>query len=261
MRLILIFITTFLVIHSVASQDQSAFEKKTFTSSASHILPYRILYPKNYSTSKRYPLLIFLHGSGERGDNNESQLIHGAKLFLDSANRIQYPAIVIFPQCSEKGSWSPVDLEQEKLPLDLEFDYSQPITRDLQAAVELVQQIMSREGVDKSRVYISGLSMGGMGTFEAVYRYPDLFAAAVPICGGADVKAYDKRVSKTPFRVFHGAKDDVVAPKHSQIIVEKLKILNTAVEYIEYPEANHNSWDSAFTEPDFLNWIFSKKRS
>lgn len=245
---------------SVIAQNPSAFEKKVFTSSTGYALPYRILYPRNYTKNKKYPLVLFLHGAGERGNNNETQLVHGSRLFLDSVNREKYPAIVIFPQCPAEDYWANVTVDRSSMPLALEFDYSKPVTSALQAAIELVQNTLTKEHVDKKRVYISGLSMGGMGTFEAVYRFPDLFAAAVPICGGADVEAYDQRVSKVPFRVFHGSKDDVVRPGHSQEIVKKLKALNVAVEYIEYPEANHNSWDSAFAEPDFLSWLFSKER-
>lgn len=259
MRIILVLILSFFCFPLLA-QDLSAFEKKIFKTKTGYELPYRVLYPKNYNKNTKYPIVLFLHGAGERGNNNETQLTHGAKLFLDSVNREKYPAVVIFPQCPAEGYWANVKIDRSKMPLDLEFDYDRPITPDLQATIELVQRTVKTESIDKNRVYIAGLSMGGMGTFEAVYRFPDLFAAAVPICGGADVDAYDKRVSKIPFRVFHGNKDDVVIPAHSQAIVKKLKALNAAVEYIEYPEANHNSWDSAFAEPDFLSWIFSKER-
>jgi predicted peptidase len=260
MRLILILVLTLFIYQPVASQDFSALKKENFTSSARLVLPYRILFPENYDKTKKYPLVLFLHGAGERGNDNESQLTHGAKLFIDSANRKAYPAIVIFPQCPTEGYWSSVEVNRNTSPFTLEFDYTRPITSALQAAIELVQKMIVHEGVDKSRIYITGLSMGGMGTFEAAYRFPELFAAAVPICGGADVSAYDKRVSKIPFRLFHGAKDAVVDVKHSQVVVQKLKTLDTHVEYIEYPEVNHDSWDNAFAEPDFLSWIFSKVR-
>jgi len=253
--IILCFLTS-----SAISQDISAFEKRTYTSSTGQELPYRILYPENYDKTKKYPLILFLHGAGERGKDNEKQLTHGSTLFTDSTNRKAYPAIVIFPQCPEEGYWGNVDVNRSTSPITLQFDYTKPITPALQAAIELLKKIIVSEGVDKSRVYITGLSMGGMGTFEAVYRYPELFAAAVPICGGADVEAYDKRVSKIPFRIFHGDQDGVVDVKHSRAIVKKLMVLNATVVYIEYPEVNHNSWDNAFAEPDFLSWIFSKKR-
>jgi predicted peptidase len=102
--------------------------------------------------------------------------------------------------------------------------------------------------------------MGGMGTFESVYRHPDMYAAALPICGGGDVNHYDKRVSKTAFWVFHGAADAVVNVKLSQEMVEKLKALKTEVKYSEYPGVNHNSWDNAFAEPEYLSWMLKHKK-
>ena len=101
--------------------------------------------------------------------------------------------------------------------------------------------------------------MGGMGTFESVYRYPGMYAAAAPICGGGDVNRYDKRITKTAFWVFHGAADAVVNVKLSQEMVDKLKILKASVKYSEYPGVNHNSWDNAFAEADYLSWMFSHK--
>lgn len=249
-----------LIAISLYGQDLAIFKKETYVSTTGLALPYRILYPENYDKTKKYPLVLFLHGAGERGNNNESQLVHGAKLFIDSANRKTHPAIVIFPQCPTDSYWSSVDVNRNTSPFTLQFDYNKPITPALQAVIEVVKKTLSTESVDKSKVYITGLSMGGMGTFEAVYRYPELFAAAVPICGGADVNAYDKRIAKIPFRVFHGAVDAVVDVKHSRAIVAKLKTLNVNVEYIEYPAVNHNSWDNAFAEQDFLKWMFSKQR-
>jgi predicted peptidase len=260
MRHALTLLAVFILSLTCYSQDQKEFKKEKFVSSTGLNLPYRILFPVDYDQTKKYPVVLFLHGAGERGDNNESQLVHGSKLFLDPANRKGYPAIVIFPQCPADGYWGNVSVDRNTLPLTLAFDYSKPITPALQAAIELLNMITKTEGVDKKRIYIAGLSMGGMGTFEAVYRFPKLFAAAVPICGGADVNAYNKRVAKIPFRVFHGAKDDVVEPKNSRAIVEKLRTLKVSVDYEEYPDANHNSWDRAFSEIDFLSWMFSKRR-
>lgn len=260
MRLLFIFFGLLVPTTTLYAQGIPVYQKRNYMSTTGLTLPYRILYPENYDNAKKYPLLLFLHGAGERGHDNEKQLIHGSKLFTDSENRQAYPAIVIFPQCPEEGYWASVDVNRNTSPFTLQFDYKRPITPALQAAIELVQQVISVESIDPTRVYIVGLSMGGMGTFEAAYRYPALFAAAVPICGGADVDAYDKRISTIPFRVFHGAIDRVIDVSQSQTIVKKLKALNTQVEYTEYPEVNHNSWDSAFAEPDFLSWMFEKHR-
>lgn len=243
---------------AASAQDLSSYERETFRSTDGFNLPYRVLYPDGYDAGKKYPLILVLHGAGERGSDNEKQLIHGSKLFLDPAVREKYEAIVVFPQCPEDGYWSSVTIDRSQNPLALKFDYTRPITRPLKAAIELVQNIMSQQAVDEEQVYITGLSMGGMGTFEAVHRYPDLFAAALPICGGGDTQHYRK--VKTPFWVFHGSDDAVVNVRYSKVMVDKLKDIGVKVKYTEYPGVNHNSWDSAFAEPDFLKWMFKKKR-
>lgn len=228
--------------------------------SAGNTLPYRILYPENYDKNKKYPLILFLHGAGERGSDNEKQLVHGAKLFLKDENRKKFPAIVVIPQCPQNSYWANARVDRSTQPLSISFDYSMSAQWPLVAANELVKKIVKEEGVDQSRVYITGLSMGGMGTFESVYRYPDLYAAALPICGGGDAKAYDKRVKKTAFWVFHGADDAVVDVKLSREMLGKLKSLKVENKYSEYPGVDHNSWDNAFAEPAFLSWMFSKRR-
>jgi len=225
-----------------------------------HTLPYRILYPKNYDKTKKYPLILFLHGSGERGYDNQKQLTHGATLFLKEENRKSFPAIVVFPQCPEDDSWASLKTDRTQTPAKREFDYSAEPKWPLVAANELVKKIMTEESVDQSRVYISGLSMGGFGTFESVYRYPNVYAAAMPICGGGDTERYDKRINKTAFWIFHGSADVVVDPKLSQAMAAKLKSLKIETRYTEYPGVNHDSWTNAFAEPDFLKWMFAHKR-
>ena len=224
------------------------------------VLPYRILYPENYDKSKKYPLILFLHGAGERGKDNEKQLAHGAKLFITEENRKNFPAIIVLPQCPEESFWASTKIDRTSQPFKIDFDYSAEANWPLVAANELVKKLSDEESVDKSRVYITGLSMGGMGTFESVYRYPDMYAAALPVCGGGDKVRYDKRITKTAFWVFHGAADAVVDVKLSRKMVEKLKSLKSEVKYSEYPGVNHNSWDNAFAEKDYLSWMFSHKR-
>ena len=236
------------------------YEKKEFKYADGQVLPYRILYPENYDKNKKYPLLLLLHGAGERGKDNEKQLTHGSRLFITAENRKNFPAIVIFPQCPEESFWAVTKIDRRTTPFKIEFDYTAAPNWPLAAANELVKKLSNEEGVDKSRVYISGLSMGGMGTFESVYRYPDLYAAALPICGGGDVNRYDKRVAKVPFWVFHGAVDAVVNPQLSRDMVEKLRSLKAEVKYSEYPGVNHNSWENAFAEKDYLSWMLQHKK-
>ncbi|MBL0744354.1 prolyl oligopeptidase family serine peptidase [Chryseolinea lacunae] len=241
------------------TQDFSLFDKKTFTGSAG-TLPYRILYPKAYDEKNVYPLVLLLHGAGERGNDNEKQLTWGASIFLNAEHRATFPCIVVIPQCPTNDYWASVKFERTHYPLDLDFNYTYPETTALKTAMELVEDITKRERVDKRRVYIVGLSMGGMGTFEAVFRHRDVFAAAIPICGGADLKAYTRRVAKIPFWIFHGEKDNVVPVKHSRNIYAKLKSFEAQVKYTEYPGVGHDSWVKAFADTDFIPWLFTNKR-
>jgi predicted peptidase len=239
----------------------NVYEKKEFVFAEGKVLLYRILYPENYDRTKKYPIILFLHGSGERGTDNELQLVHGAKLFIKDENRKNYPAIVIIPQCPLESSWASIKADRTKQPVKFEFDYTAEPNWPLVAANELVKKIIKEEAVDAKRTYISGLSMGGMGTFESVYRYPGLYTAALPICGGGNTTLYDQRVKKTSFWVFHGAADAVVDVKLSREMVEKLKSLKADVTYSEYPGVHHNSWDNAFAEPDYLKWMFQKRKN
>lgn len=237
----------------------AAYQKKSFAYEANKNLPYRILYPENYDKSKKYPLILVLHGAGERGNDNEKQLVHGAKLFLKAENRTQFPAIVVFPQCPSDSYWATSSIDRSKNPIQFRFNYDSIPNWPQAAAIALVEKLKLEESIDNSRVYITGLSMGGMGTFEAVYRNPGLFAAAAPICGGGNETLYNDKVKETAFRVFHGDADAVVKVDLSRNMVARLKELKVPVEYIEYPGVNHNSWDNAFAEPDFMSWLMKHK--
>ena len=223
-------------------------------------LPYRILIPKNYNSQKSYPLLIFLHGAGERGSDNKSQLVHGSFLFKSEDFRNNYPAIVVFPQCPEKSSWANVKRNYDMLN-GKKFDFFKEISENKQLIMveELLDLIEKKYSIDPTRRYVGGLSMGGMGTFELVARNPDYFAAAFPICGGGNPDWSDL-LKTTPFWIFHGEDDGVVSVDFSRKMYEALGKEKASVRLTIYPEVNHNSWDNAFAEPDLMNWLFSNKR-
>ena len=267
--ILVIFIVTLTQICSTINQDnpalilkeeQGVFLKKVFTDKRGDSIPYRILWPKDYNPREDYPLVLFLHGAGERGDDNEAQLIHGSSIFLDSLNQITYPCIAIFPQCPSGGYWSSVQVDRSVSPAIYDFDYSRSIQPSLFMAIQLMREIVQIAPVDTKRLYVIGLSMGGMGTFEAVYRYPDLWAGAIPICGGGDPGAYSRHTTKVPFRIYHGAEDQVVSVEYSREMVNRLEELEGKVIYTEYPDVNHNSWDLAFKEPGFLSWLFAQEK-
>jgi predicted peptidase len=241
-----------------AQKKNDKYEYATFTDSKGTELNYRILYPVGYNKNKKYPLILFLHGAGERGNDNESQLKHGASVFAFGLE--DHPAIVIAPQCPKEDYWSSAKFDRHKYPLDIEFNYNNPETDAFHASMELVKSFIKNKKADRKRVYVTGLSMGGMGTFEAIGRYPNLFAAAMVICGGADLKAYGLKQAKVPFYIFHGDADAVVPVKHSREIYKKLSDLGGTVTYKEYPNINHNSWDFAFKESIYPTWFFQFKK-
>ncbi len=240
------------------AQDFSLFQQKQFIL-GNDTLPYRILLPENYDAAKKYPLIFFLHGAGERGNDNKAQLVHGAKLFLNDETRKNYPAIVVFPQCPQNSFWSNVDFKMENGKRDFSFQTGGEPTIAMKLAEQLLFKVVKEYAVNKKQLYVGGLSMGGMGTFEIVRRNPKLFAAAFPICGGAN-PATAAQLKKVKWWVFHGAKDDVVPPSWSEKMVEALKAVKASVKFTLYPNANHNSWDPAFAEPELLSWLFAQRK-
>lgn len=240
---------------------QSDLYKAEIFEKSSDSLPYRILYPKDFSTSKQYPVVLFLHGAGERGNDNTTQLVHGSALFSNEENRLNFPAIVIFPQCPKEDYWSNVAVNRNQQPLGLKFQYDKGPTKALQLTMALMDSIVNESFVKKDQVYVMGLSMGGMGTFEILYRKPDMFAAAIPICGGGDTEAAKIYAAKVPLWIFHGAQDNVVAPQLSLDMAAKIMEYGGQPNLSLYGDANHNSWDPAFKEPGLLAWLFSLKQS
>ena len=247
----------FFCLESVA-QDNTAFQKHLLIE-GKDTLPYRLLLPQNYDATKAYPLILFLHGSGERGSDNEAQLVHGASLFLKDSIRKDFPAIVVFPQCPATSYWSNVKFENKDGKRTFVFEEKGTPTIALQMVMNLIDKLETAYKLDKERYYVGGLSMGGMGTFELVKRKPKMFAAAFPICGGGNTNTA-KKLRRTDWWIFHGLKDDVVPPELSQAMAAALKKRGADVQLTLYPDANHNSWDAAFAEKNLLPWLFSNHK-
>lgn len=252
-------IIPFLIICVLATfakaQDLSKFKKENFVV-GNDTLPYRILYPENFDASKKYPVVLFLHGRGESGKDNEKQLTHGSKMFLSDKFRRDFPAIVIFPQCAESSYWSNVIIEPIGEKRFFTFQKGGESTKAMSMVLKFSDDFFNKPFADQSRIYVGGLSMGGMGTFEILRRRPKTFAAAFAICGGDNI-ANAKKYKKVPLWIFHGGLDDVVNPQLSYGIFRELRSLGYEPKYTIYPKANHNSWDSAFAEPELMPWLFS----
>jgi predicted peptidase len=257
-KLLAITLLLFIGVHYSTAQDKTLFSKEQFIKGGD-TLSYRMLLPANFDATKQYPVLFFLHGSGERGNDNEAQLVHGTKPFLNAENRQKYPAIIIFPQCPQGDFWANVKFGDGKSSERFSFQKGAKSNKSMSMLMALAAKMKSEKFTDTDRFYVGGLSMGAMGTFEILRRKPNLFASAFAICGGDHVENV-KKYKHVPLWVFHGAKDNVVHIQKSEIVVNELKRLGSDVKFTVYPDANHNSWDAAFAEPDFLSWIFSFRR-
>ncbi|MBN1633227.1 MAG: dienelactone hydrolase family protein [Ignavibacteria bacterium] len=215
-------------------------------------LLFRLLFPPDYDSSLKYPMITFLHGAGERGKDNESQLNFAGDVFSEEETMKKYPAFVLVPQCPEEYRWVETDwsLEKHKMP----ESPSKPFT----LLMPLIDKIISSYNIDTERLYIMGLSMGGFGVWDLTSRYPDKFAAAVPICGGGD-EEQAKKLIKIPVWAFHGKLDKVVLPSRSVNMIDAIKNAGGNPKFTLYPDVAHGSWNNAFSEPDLFPWLFRHK--
>ena len=236
----------------VNAQKTAPLFDKLLHISKNDTLPYRLLKPVNPQAKQTFPLVIFLHGAGERGNDNEVQIQHISELFLDTRNRGKYPCYVIAPQCPKKQSWSNFRARNEAPTL------SEKPTRPMELVIELIEKALKEYPIDQTRIYITGLSMGGYGTWDLIARYPNKFAAAVPICGGGDPKTAPA-IKHVPIWAFHGALDRIVAPEESRKMIRGLHEAGGLPGYTEYPDIEHNSWVHAYKEPHLIHWLFEQK--
>lgn len=228
----------------------SLFSANQYVSNNGDTLQYRQLI-SDYDSKSKYPLVIFLHGSGERGNDNKAQLKWGVQEFATSKNLTMHPSIIIAPQCPNEMSWASLDKEN--------VTYLPSPTLPMQLLKELIDKSIQELPVDIDRIYITGLSMGGYGTYDAIMRYPKLFAAALPVCGGGDInKAED--IAHIPIWIVHGALDSVVKPELSQDMVIALTKAGGHPGYTQYPEAGHFSWIGAYSDPVIMNWLYSQSK-
>nr|MBC7612149.1 prolyl oligopeptidase family serine peptidase [Pseudopedobacter sp.] len=246
-----IFILFFATQFVSAQSNRFSFEK--YIDASGDTLNYRLLGP-DYNTSRKFPLVIFLHGSGERGHDNEAQLKWGVMNFASDQMMLQHPCYVIAPQLPENGSWSNFTAPDAENQMMLNSNPS--ITMKL--LIDLIHDFAAKHPIDQSRIYITGLSMGGFGTFDAIERYPNLFAAAVPVCGGGDISKASL-IANIPIWMFHGAEDPAVPTKYSLQMTEALFKAGAHPALTIYPETGHFSWLGAYTDPLMFNWLFSQR--
>ena len=214
-------------------QEAKVFEREITVTAR---LKYLLALPEGYETGvERWPLLVFLHGAGERGDNLQLLKKHGPPKLIEAGKKFE--AIVISPQVPEKNIWNP------------------------HAVKALVDEMIKTHRVDTSRLYLTGISMGGFGTWDAALAYPDTFAAIAPICGGAGVGfVMAERIKDLPCWIFHGDKDGAVPVDFSLKMHGALQKAGSQAKLTLYPGVGHDSWTQSYDNPDLWTWMFAQKR-
>ncbi|MDA3614570.1 carboxylesterase family protein [Polluticaenibacter yanchengensis] len=215
-------------------------------------LKYRILYPKNFNPAITYPLIVFLHGSGERGSDNALQLNHVGNYFILDSIQKKYKAIVLLPQCPENDNWS------SATNFKADADYSNPPTKAMQDVMALVDSFKHAPGVNPANIVGIGFSMGAFGIMELAHRLPETFTRLMPVSGGFDPK-YSKEFSKIPIWAFHGNKDDIVPVQLSINMAQNIGArIGADFTLSQYPGKGHVIIDDVFREKDFWMWAFNK---
>jgi len=195
---------------------------------------YLLSLPEDYDTQEKWPLLLFLHGSGERGADLELVKMHGPPKLIAGGKK--FPFIVVSPQCAKGRGWEPIELSA--LLDELEHSYK----------------------VDSDRIYVTGLSMGGFATWELAGFSPDRFAAIAPICGGGE-PYWTRRYTHLPTWAFHGAKDQGVPVERTQEMIDAMIRNGGTPKLTIYPEAEHDSWTETYNNPEFYAWLLGQKRT
>lgn len=236
----------------LADDAGQSFQSRTFRNEAGQTLPYRMLFPLQFQRDRQYPLVLFLHGAGERGSDNQVQLVHGMNDFAKPENREKYPCFVVAPQCPEKKLWADVDWSSDSHTM------SEKPSETMQLVLQLLDSLEREFPVDTKRIYVTGLSMGGYGTWDLIQRFPGRFAAAAPVCGGGDEKLAG-RIVKVPVWVFHGDLDTAVKPERSRRMVEAIRQAGGKPIYTEYKGVGHDSWKPAYADPKLMEWLFAQR--
>jgi predicted peptidase len=203
---------------------------------------YVVFVPHDYKGDKDYPLILFLHGAGERGDDGETPVKQGiGNAIKFKGGDKKFPFFVIFPQSRKGGSWKAGSADADR-------------------ALGMLEEIQKQYKIDSNRIYLTGLSMGGYGTWSLAAAFPERWAAIAPICGGGDTSTAEK-IKDIPCWCFHGDGDKAVPVQKSRDMIDALKKAGGSPRYSEMPFVGHNSWDPAYVTPELYPWLLSHKRS
>jgi len=246
--------TTMNAVAPLSADDlRDPFEKQVWTGSAGGTLPYCLLSPEKIEPGEQYPLVLFLHGAGERGNDNNAQLVHVVRELAQPPIREQFPAFVLAPQCPSNQQWVnvPWGADRHQMP--------EHPSESLALVIELLDSVKKTLPIDKNRIYYTGLSMGGYGVWDLLQRQPEQCAAAIAICGGGD-PAYAEKMKNVPVWAFHGDADGVVKFHRSVEMVQAIRKAGGRAILTAYPGVGHNSWTVTAQNRLVWDWLFAQFR-
>jgi predicted peptidase len=229
--------------------DPEVMLARLFVASSGKTLPYRIFFPDTVRSGAQLPLVIFLHGGTGAGVDNKRQVIgenrHGAQLWIRTDMQIRHPCVVLAPQLPEHWRWDAAGFPG--------------LSGYGEALVELLLELLDESPVDKGRVYLTGQSLGGWGTWDLITKRPELFAAAVPVCGGGDPNAV-RGLEHISVWAFHGRHDSQVPVEQSRAMVAAIETAGATVRYTEYKALGHSVWRRAYAEKELVEWLFAQRK-
>ncbi len=229
-KILLVILIVCIPVFGISQEIKGLFSKEIISKIE---LNYILQLPKNQKN--QFPLLVFLHGSEERDTALETVKDHSPFTYQ---NLIKSPIALLAPHCPKEVQW------------------------DTKALYELIMEIASKYNIDHSRIYLTGLSMGGWGTWKLAQEHPELFAAIAPVCASVDDYMLEDvlKIKELPIHIYHGALDDVVPPEQAIAIHQELKKINGISELFIFTNDNHNSWDSTYSDPKFYEWLLAQHK-
>jgi predicted peptidase len=233
------------------AESNTYFEKHLSISKTNDTLPYRLLSPLNENSSIKYPLLVYLHGSGSRGNDNEAPVNKLSSGFTDSLNRINFPCYILVPQCPQNDSWVVFPNFSKSIST------TDTPTKACKQTLDLIHELIQTKNIDSHRIYLTGFSMGGEGTFDLLTREPELFACAVPLASVADTSKANL-ISNIPIWAFHGDLDKVNDVKYTRIMIEAIERKGGNPNYTEIKGVGHDCRNEAYLNEKLWKWVFEQ---
>jgi predicted peptidase len=233
----------------------SDFKALTFESQQTDLsMPYRLFVPKGYDPSRKYALILYMHGAGDRGSDNEKQFSQLTMWMARSKEQVETPAFILAPQCPSRMQWVNTPWKQGSYSVD-----NTPMSDPMKVVLEILASVQAEYNIDPDRILLTGVSMGGFAVLDLTARFPERFAAVVSVCGAGD-PSKAASFAHVPMWLFHGERDRTVPTRSSREMVAALKAAGASPIYVEYEDQEHGIWNTAYKDDEMMKWFFSQTR-